>query len=113
MKNLRVLISDEKSHRFATYWIAACIGVHAFAMQCEAEERGDPEGREEFDDNFIEEGMGVESDSEANAADAPHSTNIRLAQAKLRRESLKRRLFRAKDNRRAQRTQRFDDMINN
>jgi hypothetical protein len=35
LKNLRVSIKDEKTHKFATYWIAACIGVHAFAMQRE------------------------------------------------------------------------------
>jgi len=39
LKHLRLRISDEQSHKFATYWIAACIGVHAFAMQCEDEER--------------------------------------------------------------------------
>ncbi|KAF8220343.1 hypothetical protein L208DRAFT_1127843, partial [Tricholoma matsutake] len=35
LKNLRLHIKDKKSHIFATYWVAACIGVHAFAMQCE------------------------------------------------------------------------------
>ncbi|KIL54974.1 hypothetical protein M378DRAFT_39669, partial [Amanita muscaria Koide BX008] len=35
LKNLRARICDKKSHILATYWVAACIGVHAFAMQCE------------------------------------------------------------------------------
>lgn len=29
---------NEQSHKFATYWVAACIGLHAFAMQCEDED---------------------------------------------------------------------------
>ncbi|KAI0045772.1 hypothetical protein FA95DRAFT_1455900, partial [Auriscalpium vulgare] len=37
LKGLRVSIRDSRSHKYATYWVAACIGVHAFAMQCEAE----------------------------------------------------------------------------
>ncbi|KAE9388171.1 hypothetical protein BT96DRAFT_836679, partial [Gymnopus androsaceus JB14] len=39
LKDLRVNISDEKSHKFATYWGLACILVHNFAMTCEEEER--------------------------------------------------------------------------
>ncbi|KAI5825490.1 hypothetical protein K523DRAFT_222903, partial [Schizophyllum commune Tattone D] len=40
LKNLRVNIIDEATHKFALYWIVCCINVHAFAMECEAEERG-------------------------------------------------------------------------
>ncbi|KIL57516.1 hypothetical protein M378DRAFT_33627, partial [Amanita muscaria Koide BX008] len=35
LKGLRVYIKNEKTHKIATYWIAACIGIHAFAMLCE------------------------------------------------------------------------------
>ena len=38
LKWLRVHIKDKKSHKFATYWVAACIGIHSFAMMCESEE---------------------------------------------------------------------------
>ncbi|KJA25910.1 hypothetical protein HYPSUDRAFT_100788, partial [Hypholoma sublateritium FD-334 SS-4] len=41
LKDLRVAIKDENSHKFATYWVVACIGIHSFAMTCEAEEKGD------------------------------------------------------------------------
>ncbi|KAI0282534.1 hypothetical protein BGY98DRAFT_954533 [Russula aff. rugulosa BPL654] len=35
--DLRVHIKNEKSHKLGTYWIASCVGIHAFAMHCEAE----------------------------------------------------------------------------
>ncbi|KAF8226700.1 hypothetical protein L208DRAFT_1080827, partial [Tricholoma matsutake] len=34
LKNLRVNICDKDSHILVTYWVAACIGLHSFAMQC-------------------------------------------------------------------------------
>ncbi|KIK79248.1 hypothetical protein PAXRUDRAFT_84373, partial [Paxillus rubicundulus Ve08.2h10] len=39
LKGLLVRIVDEKSHKFATYWVAACIGLHAFAVHCENKEK--------------------------------------------------------------------------
>ena len=38
LKHFWLQISDESSHKFTTYWIAGCIGIHVFAMQCEDEE---------------------------------------------------------------------------
>ncbi|KJA12826.1 hypothetical protein HYPSUDRAFT_96761, partial [Hypholoma sublateritium FD-334 SS-4] len=35
LKGLRINIKDEASHKFATYWVVACIGLHNFAMMCE------------------------------------------------------------------------------
>ncbi|KAF8233325.1 hypothetical protein L208DRAFT_1037192, partial [Tricholoma matsutake] len=35
LKNLHLNISDKRTHILATYWVAACIGVHSFKMQCE------------------------------------------------------------------------------
>jgi len=32
LKNLHLKIKDKATHILATYWIAACIGVHNFAM---------------------------------------------------------------------------------
>jgi hypothetical protein len=55
LKHLQLHISDEQSHKFATYWIAACIGVHAFTMQCEDEEQEDVDSN--FEDPFIAEGL--------------------------------------------------------
>jgi hypothetical protein len=34
LKNLHLKIRDKKSHILATFWVAACIAVHSFAMQC-------------------------------------------------------------------------------
>ncbi|KAF8218578.1 hypothetical protein L208DRAFT_1149788, partial [Tricholoma matsutake] len=39
LKNLHVNICDKNSHILATYWVAACIGLHSFAMQCEEKKR--------------------------------------------------------------------------
>ncbi|KAJ6567853.1 hypothetical protein B0H10DRAFT_1841381, partial [Mycena sp. CBHHK59/15] len=45
LKHLRVNICDEVTHKIATYWVSACAGIHAFAMQAEAEQQGgDAEG---------------------------------------------------------------------
>ncbi|KAF7317930.1 DDE Tnp4 domain-containing protein [Mycena kentingensis (nom. inval.)] len=64
LKNLRVVIRDAASHRFATYWIAACIAIHTFAMECEAEEKGE----QEEEDPFVEQGLDSEdSDAEDDA----------------------------------------------
>ena len=55
LKHLRLCISNEHSHKFTTYWIALCIVIHAFAMQCEAKEQEDEDS--EFEDPFIVEGL--------------------------------------------------------
>jgi hypothetical protein len=59
LKNLRINITDEPSHIFATYWIAACIGLHSFAMQCEEDENPDRDSTTdpEMRDPFIDEGL--------------------------------------------------------
>ena len=102
LKHLRLHISDEQSHKFATYWIAACIGVHAFAMQCEDEEREDVDS--DFEDSFIAEGLSSSSDSEPTPQQ--YRGNIsqhQLHATKSKREKLKRALFRAKEQRRRDR----------
>lgn len=105
LKHLRVRIKDEKSHKFATYWVAACIGIHAFAMQCEDDERaeGDEEMRE---DPFIAEGLSSSSESDDNGGQRllqRPANQPRLQAEKAQREKLKRALFRAKERRRMQR----------
>ena len=103
LKGLRVRIKDKRSHQFATYWIAACIGLHAFAMQCEAEERSardDLDSEEDSEDPFIAEGLSSDSDSDSvqnscSVLQGP-TGGLRLRKAKARREQLKRCLLRAK-----------------
>lgn len=99
LKGLRINIKGKRAHKFATYWVAACIGIHAFAMQCEADERSGNDS--DADDDFIQEGLS-EDESECNnnatASSRPRSTFTsqgggRLAEGKRRREALKRALF--------------------
>jgi hypothetical protein len=105
LKGLRVSIKDERTHKFATYWVAACIAVHSFAMQREDEERG-PEGDEEdvMADPFIAEGLSSSSDSEGDGALA--AGDVPLHAGKAKREDLKRRLFKAKERRKRHRARR-------
>jgi hypothetical protein len=111
LKGLRVRIKDRKSHQFATYWVAACIGLHAFAMQREAEEQGamDNSDSEDEEDPFIAEGLSSDSDSDGglnpcSISQGPVSgLHLRKAKLEARREQLKRRLFRAKDRKQRQR----------
>ncbi|KAJ7763541.1 hypothetical protein DFH07DRAFT_956352 [Mycena maculata] len=106
LKSLRVNIKDEKTHKFATYWIAACVGVHSYAMQCEDEERGpDTDDEAVMADPFIEEGLSSSSDSKANAAPLAPAA-IRGHAGKAKREDLKRRLFKAKERRKRHRARR-------
>jgi hypothetical protein len=102
LKGLRVNIRDEKTHKFATYWVVACIGIHAFAMQCEAEECGaDSDDDVAMADLFIREGLSSGSDSEGNAI--AMTAGVAVHSGKAKREQLKRCLFRAKDRRRRHR----------
>lgn len=102
LKHLRLRISDDRSHKFATYWIAACVAIHAFAMQCEADERAEEDS--EYEDPFIAEGLSSDSDSDGRPP--PRNANasqVRMHGAKKKREKLKRALFRAKERRRHER----------
>jgi hypothetical protein len=98
LKSLHVNIDDARSHKLATYWVAACIGLHSFAMQCEEEENAN-EDEVRWRDHFIDEGLsssGEESEDEGVAPPVPVSSR-RLRAAQKHREKLKRRLFRAKE----------------
>lgn len=107
LKHLRVRISDERSHRFATYWVAACIAIHAFTMQCEDEEQSDSNSDE---DPFIAEGLSSSSESNNSPPPRTHGpvSQQRLQAAKARREKLKRALFRAKEQRQRHDTSEID-----
>lgn len=102
LKGLRINIKDKKTHKFATYWVVACIGVHAFAMKCEAEESGDRD--EDYQDPFIVEGLfflpsSDESDNPPPVAARGTRRGGTLAAAKRKREALQRRWFRWQERR--------------
>ncbi|RDB17113.1 hypothetical protein Hypma_001673 [Hypsizygus marmoreus] len=77
LKDLHMHIKDEASHKLATYWVGACIGIYSFAMQCEAEERANnDDGDGVMNDPFIAKGLSLDSsDSDAPRSMAP--VNIR------------------------------------
>ena len=104
LKSLRINIRDERSHKLATYWVAACVGVHNFALACEDDERPDDEdGAARDGDPFIAAGMSSGSDSDANATGVRQPRGERLRAAKLFRQQLKDSLFRSKARRRERR----------
>ncbi|CAK5263861.1 unnamed protein product, partial [Mycena citricolor] len=111
LKGLRVSIKDERTHKLATYWVAACVAVHSFAMDCEQEERGLGNKTDEdvavMADPFIAEGLSSESDSaEGDGTYGAGASYTGGHEGKQQREKLKRRLFRAKARRQERRTQR-------
>jgi hypothetical protein len=58
LKNLHIKIKDKTTHISVTYWIAACIGVHAFAIQCEEQEQLDHSVADQ-EDPFIAKGLSL------------------------------------------------------
>jgi hypothetical protein len=110
LKNLRLHIKDRISHVMGTYWVAACIGIHAFAIRHEAEEKLQDPDFDEFSDNpshwqdpFINDGLTTTSESDP-AADPIQLIQghlrarmpTRLQLARVQREKLKDKLFRSK-----------------
>ncbi|GLB34545.1 putative DDE superfamily endonuclease [Lyophyllum shimeji] len=99
LKGLRINIKNEATHKFATYWVVSCIGLHGFAMICEAEERGGSSTEET--DPFIMEGLSsTRSSSDNGLLPLPRARRAAarsLPAAKARRERLKAQLFRAKE----------------
>lgn len=80
-------IKDKKFHKYATYWIAACIGLHAFAMQCETEEHAGDDS--DHEDPFIHEGLSSDADSDGEWVPTWRPiTGLHLCQAKARRKQL-------------------------
>ena len=97
LKNLRLAIKDANGHKLATYWIAACITVHAFAMQCEDDEQSSDESDGVMRDPFIAEGLSSDDSESGGDNQAPTRTDMtRLQGGKTHRQQLKVRLFRAK-----------------
>lgn len=86
----------------ATFWITACIGVHSFAMQCEAEEREDDDW-DVMQDPFIAEGLDTDTSDEDDNLEVPRQGErvsvARLREARNKRVKLKEKLFRARERR--------------
>jgi hypothetical protein len=104
---MRVVIRDERTHKVATYWVSACIGIHAFAMRCEDEERAEDEGVS--DDSFIDAGLSSDADSsDDERPERPRAGRAGglLAEGKQRRNELKAALLAAKQKRAEKRAQR-------
>lgn len=93
LKHLRIWINNKQAHKFATYWVLACIAVHCFAMGCEEDERGEDD--DPADDPFVSEGLG----SEAPRAEHRDQNTPRLQAGRALREKLKEDLFCALRNR--------------
>jgi hypothetical protein len=71
LKHLCVHIKDEATHKIATFWVSSCIGIHAFALRHEQEERGG-DVVSDNPDPFIAEGLSSdESESDNNAGLVP------------------------------------------
>lgn len=62
LKCLPINISNTKTHKFATYWIAAAIGIHDFALDCEAEEHSADSEYDVVEDPFVAEGLSEDSE---------------------------------------------------
>lgn len=107
LKGLRVYINSAQAHKYATYWVLACVAAHSFAMQCEADERAADADIDE--DPFIREGLSSDSsDSDRNVPVAAHAgRGQRLSAAKAKRESLKEHLFHALERRAERRRRRY------
>lgn len=101
LKELCVFIKDEQSHKFATYWVVACIGLHSFAIDCEEEENAESG---HSNNSFIAQGLSSLTTSSSSPAARPtqgaDSRNISLAAGQARHEELKRKLFQALEERR-------------
>ena len=105
LKGMRVCIGDEASHKFAAYWAAACINLHAFALQYQEDEERDGENGEIYPeyDPFIAEGLNVNSSDEEVAVQRQNQHHAEerwsctwVLVAKARREEIKKALLQAK-----------------
>jgi hypothetical protein len=115
LKGLRLQINNACMHRIATYWISACIAVHMFAFRIEREECGNDDG-ESYLDQFLEEDNTSSSPTpppgdsglDSNSDGTHEQTRDRgraLRAAKKFRSSLRHRLLRVLERKRAYRVE--------
>jgi hypothetical protein len=74
LKSLHVRILNKKLHKYATYWIAACIAVHKFALESEARQREaeESDSDDSLFDPFILDGLSDSSlSSSGSKSDRP------------------------------------------
>ncbi|KAF5356673.1 hypothetical protein D9758_013757 [Tetrapyrgos nigripes] len=107
LKDLRISITDEQSHKLATYWGLGCVVTHNFAMSCEERERiaeGDFTDNAVMSDPFLIEGL--EEDELDNYISGEVDGDVResrstreqcLSKGRRKREDLKQALFDWKD----------------
>jgi len=88
LRDLRVLIQDEKTHKSAVYWVVACIAIHSFATRCELGRWADD--YDPADDPFVSVGLSpAHDDSEQMPLTSQTRGSARLARGKEKREQLK------------------------
>ena len=85
LRDLQVLIQDEKTHKSATYWVVACIAIHCFATRCELSRQADD--YDLADDPFVT--AGLSPDNGHVSPDGQAQGIARLARGKQKREKLK------------------------
>lgn len=109
LKGLRVLINSSDAHIIAMYWVAACIGIHSFALKHEIQQRQEQDP--DFDDNnpysdpFIYEGISDSEDEDDSQEQGENRTStsqisVRLRHGKVHQEKMKKWLFQAKEHHR-------------
>ena len=88
LRDLRVLIQDEKTHKSAVYWVVACISIHGFATRCELGRQVDD--YDPADDPFVSVGLSsTRDDGEQVPLTGQTRGSARLARGKEKREQLK------------------------
>lgn len=115
LKGLRLQINHADMHRIATYWVSVCIAVHTFCFRIEREEHGDDD--QSYLDPFVDEGITTssspstpvsedpDSDSDLDHVHGEHTQGRSglLSAAKRFRSTLKHKLLRAQERKRARR----------
>lgn len=100
LKGLWVLIDSSDAHILAMYWVAACIGIHSFALKHEIqkcqEEDPDFDENNPYYDPFIYEGISENENEGQEGTEGVASMSqisARLRHGKVHWEKMKRWLF--------------------
>jgi hypothetical protein len=99
LKGLRVLINSSDAHIIATYWIAACVGIHSFALKHEILEHQEQDSSYDKNsphhDSFIDKGLLDSEDDIQEGTTGGGSSRVpaRLQHRKAHREQIKAWLF--------------------
>jgi hypothetical protein len=98
LKSLHLAIKDKTGHKVTTYWVAVCMALHVFAMQCEDDKRSDDKSDAVMCDPFIVEGLLSDSSNSDNDIHRQYHPDGRtsLQIGKDCQQDLKDKLFHAK-----------------